>query len=165
MSFNVDHVYGYGFEIAFHGIDSGFDSKKFFDFLRNHKETIKDLYDGKSILKFLEKENPDIDEFWEEFDGRENCEGYGYNTARNIVADIMNKETGIRFTLQLDMDSDKEFVMLPECMPWLLNEKEKALTEKDLHDICVKYRSEIGLPTEEEHEGQIFGMQKVEYFG
>ena len=163
MSFSVDHVYGYGFEVYFGGDD--FDSKKFFDFLRNHKETIKDLYDGESLIKFIEQENPDIDEFCEEFADRENCEGYGYNTARNIVADIMNKETGIRFTNQLDMDSDKEFVMLPECMPWLMNEKEKALTEKDLHDICVKYCSEIGLPTEEEHEGQIFGMQKVEYFG
>lgn len=163
MSFSVDHVYGYGFEISFGG--DNFDSKKFFDFLRNHKETIKDLYDGESLLKFIEQENPDIDEFCEEFADRENCEGYGYNTARNIVADIMNKETGIRFTNQLDMESDTEYVMLPECMPWLMNEKEKALTEKDLHDICVKYCSEIGLPTEEEHEGQIFGMQKVEYFG
>lgn len=163
MSFSVDHVYGYGFEISFGG--DNFDSKKFFDFLRNHKETIKDLYDGESLLKFIEQENPDIDEFCEEFADRENCEGYGYNTARNIVADIMNKETGIRFTNQLDMESDTEYVMLPECMPWLMNEKEKALTEKDLHNICVKYCSEIGLPTEEEHEGQIFGMQKVEYFG
>jgi hypothetical protein len=163
MSYSVDHVYGYGFEISFGG--DNFDSKKFFDFLRNHKETIKGLYDGEYIIKFIENENPDIDEFCEEFADRENCEGYGYNTAKNIVADIMNKETGIRFTNQLDMDSDKEFVMLPECMPWLLNEKEKALTEKDLHDICVKYCSEMGLPTEEEHEGQIFGMQKVEYFG
>jgi hypothetical protein len=163
MSYSVDHVYGYGFEISFGG--DNFDSKKFFDFLRNHKETIKGLYDGESIIKFIENENPDIDEFCEEFADRENCEGYGYNTAKNIVADIMNKETGIRFTNQLDMDSDKEFVMLTECMPWLLNEKEKALTEKDLHDICVKYCSEMGLPTEEEHEGQIFGMQKVEYFG
>lgn len=163
MSYSVDHVYGYGFEISFGG--DNFDSKKFFDFLRNHKETIKGLYDGESIIKFIENENPDIDEFCEEFADRENCEGYGYNTAKNIVADIMNKETGIRFTNQLDMDSDKEFVMLPECMPWLLNEKEKALTEKDLHDICVKYCSEMGFPTEEEHEGQIFGMQKVEYFG
>jgi hypothetical protein len=163
MSYSVDHVYGYGFEISFGG--DNFDSKKFFDFLRNHKETIKGLYDGEYIIKFIENENPDIDEFCEEFADRENCEGYGYNTAKNIVADIMNKETGIRFTNQLDMDSDKEFVMLPECMPRLLNEKEKALTEKDLHDICVKYCSEMGLPTEEEHEGQIFGMQKVEYFG
>lgn len=163
MSFNVDHVYGYGFEISFGG--DNFDSKKFFDFLKNHKETIKGLYDGESIIKFIENENFDIDEFCVEFADRENCEGYGYNTARNIVADIMNKETGIRFTNQLDMDSDKEFVMLPECMPWLLNEKEKALTEKDLYNICVKYCIEIGLPTKEEHEGQIFGMQKVEYFG
>jgi len=163
MSFNVDNVYGYGFEVSFGG--DNFDSKKFFGFLRNHKETIKGLYDGESIIKFIENENPDIDDFCEEFADRENCEGYGYNTAKNIIADIMNKETGIRFTNQLDMDSDKEFVMLPECMPWLLNEKEKALTEKDLHDICVKYCSEIGLPTEEEREGQIFGMQKVEYFG
>jgi hypothetical protein len=163
MSYSVDHVYGYGFKISFGG--DNFDSKKFFDFLRNHKETIKGLYDGEYIIKFIENENPDIDEFCEEFADRENCEGYGYNTAKNIVADIMNKETGIRFTNQLDMDSDKEFVMLPECMPWLLNEKEKALTEKDLHDICVKYCSEMGFPTEEKHEGQIFGMQKVEYFG
>ena len=163
MSFSVDHVYGYGFEVYFYGDD--FDSKKFFDFLRNHKDTIKDFYDGESILKFLENENPDIDEFCEEFADRENCEGYGYNTARNIVADIMNKETGIRFTNQLDMNSDKEYVVLAECMPWLLNENERALTEKDLHDICVKYRGEVGLPTEEEYEGQIFGMQKIEYFG
>ena len=163
MSMIVDHVYGYGFEISFGG--DNFDSKKFFDFLRNHKETIKGLYDGESIIKFIENENPDSDEFCEEVADRENCEGYGYNSARNVVADIMNKETGLRFTNQFDMDSGTEYVMLPECMSWLLNEKEKNTTEQELHDICKKYMDELGFSTEEDYEGQLIGMQKVEYFG
>lgn len=162
MSFSTDHVYGYGFEISFAGED--FDSKKFFDFLKNHSETIKSLYDGEKILKFIKAKNPDLDKFCEEFADRQGLEG-GYNTARNIVADIMNKETGLRFSNQLDMNSDDEFVMLTECMPWLLNEKERNVTEKELNDICVKYMTEIGLPTEENFEGQLIGMQKVEYFG
>jgi len=163
MSFNVDHVYGYGFEVSFG--DDNFDSKKFFGFLRNHKETIKGLYDGEHIIKFIENENPDIDEFCIEFADRENCEGYGYNTAQNVVADIMNKETGLRFTFQQDMDSDMEFVMLPECMPWLLNEKERNTTEDELYNICKKYMEELGFRTEEDYAGQLIGMQKVEYFG
>lgn len=163
MSYSVDHVYGYGFEISFSW--HLWDSKKLFDFLKNHKDTVKELYDGESILKFIEQKNPDIDEFCEEFADRENCEGYGYNSARNVVADIMNKETGLRFTNQLDMDSNTEFVMLPECMPWLLNEKEKNITEQELRDICKKYMEELGFCTKEDFEGQLIGMQKIEYFG
>ena len=163
MSFSVDHVYGYGFQVDFG--DEKFDEKKFFKFLKDHKETISQFYDGERIIEFIEQDKLDLDEFCEKFAERESIENYGYNAAQNIIADIMTKETDVRFSFQLDMETDNTFIMFTECMPWLLNRVEKNLTEDELHNLCVMYMRDAGIPAEEQYAGELIGMQKVEYFG
>lgn len=159
MSMTVDYVYGYGFEVV------GLDEDKFFNFLKNHTETIKKLYDAEYLLEFLKKEDSSFIEFCDEFSERESIENYGYNSALSVISDIMTEETGIRFSYQKDSGDDKEYILFTECFPWLCNEKEKNITQDELHDIFDKYMIECGLSPRDERGLSLVQDWKVEYFG
>lgn len=61
-----------------------------------------------------------------------------------VIADVMSKETGIRWEYYVaDEDSD-DAIILPRCFPWLYNEAEKTMTEEKLKEICNKYIAELG---------------------
>lgn len=158
MSMNTSIVYGYGFELDLT------DDKKFFEFLNNHKDTIKKFNDGEDILNFIkDPESNDIGEFREKFDSRESFSGEGEHDALNVISDIIREETGIRFTYEYY--DGEEYILFAECLPWLLNEKEKVITKEEMKKICIKYMEELGLPTEEKYEGQLIGAQEIRYFG
>lgn len=69
-------------------------------------------------------------------------------------------ETDIRFIYApSDAECDTEpSVLFEQAMPWQLNETEKALTESELDDICVKYTKELGIKTKPDYLA-------LEYFG
>ena len=138
---NISVVYGYGFETEYN-------FQKFSDFLKNHRaafcrsEKENKLYEEFEQLSF--SSGCDIEEFFESYAGDVNeIEGAG-----SVIANIMYRETGIRFICCLaDGDCDTlEAVLFSEKYPWSMTEKEKNLKEKELEKICQDYMSELGIP-------------------
>ena len=53
----------------------------------------------------------------------------------------------------------EEAIILPSCMPWQYNEKERALTIEDLEEIFSKYFKELGYPEVD------VDSQSIEFYG
>jgi len=132
-------VYGYGF-------NSDCDEEKLIDFIKEHKETFcesdreKELY--KEMLDYTENEY-DLEDLFEDY----SCDNTGMEGMGAVIANIMSRETGIRFAYcQPDGDCDTlASVVFEERYPWMVNETEKELTEEKLSNICKKYMDELGI--------------------
>lgn len=139
MSMKSSFIYGYGF-------NCDCDDGKLIDFVKAHKKTFckseaeAKLYE--EMLKYTEKEY-DLEDF---FDGY-SCESSELEGNGAVIANIMSRETGIRFMYcQPDEDCDTyASVVFKESYPWQLNEIEKNLTEEKLSDICKQYIEELGI--------------------
>lgn len=62
-----------------------------------------------------------------------------------VLAVIMRRETGISFKFyaaENDLGTPPAILWVP-MYPWMLNEKEKGITESDLYDFCRKYMDEL----------------------
>ena len=72
----------------------------------------------------------------------------------------MSRETGIRFDYQPGQEDcgGSPHILVAECMPWELNEKEKALTQEKLDCILTLYMRELSLNGEP-------GEVSLEYYG
>ena len=139
MSMRSSLIYGYGF-------NSDCDEGKLIDFIKEHKETFcesdreKELYND--MLKHTENEY-DLEDFFEDY----SCDNTGIKGIGAVIANIMSRETGIRFAYcQPDGDCDTfASVVFEEKYPWMVNETEKELTEEKLSNICKKYMDELGI--------------------
>ena len=139
MSMRSSFIYGYGF-------NGDCDEGKLIDFIKEHKETFcksdreKELYND--MLKHTENEY-DLEDFFENY----SCDNTGMKGVGAVIANIMSRETGIRFAYcQPDGDCDTlASIVFDEKYPWLFNETEKELTEEKLSNICKKYMDELGI--------------------
>lgn len=139
MSMRSSFIYGYGF-------NGDCDEGKLIDFIKEHKETFcksdreKELYND--MLKHTENEY-DLEDFFEDY----SCDNTGMKGVGAVIANIMSRETGIRFAYcQPDGDCDTlASIVFDEKYPWLFNETEKELTEEKLSNICKKYMDELGI--------------------
>lgn len=139
MSIRSSFIYGYGF-------NGDCDEGKLIDFIKEHKETFcksdreKELYND--MLKHTENEY-DLEDFFEDY----SCDNTGMKGVGAVIANIMSRETGIRFAYcQPDGDCDTlASIVFDEKYPWLFNETEKELTEEKLSNICKKYMDELGI--------------------
>ena len=136
---NISVVYGYGFETEYN-------FQKFSDFLKNHRAAFCRSEKENKLYEEFEQLSSDcnIGEFFEGYAGDVNeIEGAG-----SVIANIMYRETGIRFICCLaDGDCDTlEAVLFSEKYPWCFTEKERTLKEKELERICQDYMSELGIP-------------------
>lgn len=140
MSMNSSFIYGYGFNC-----DS--DEGKLIDFIKEHRETFcksdreKELYND--MLNYTESEYYGLEDFFEDY----SCDNTGMEGMGAVIANIMSRETGIRFAYcQPDGDCNTlASVVFEEGYPWQLNENEKELTEEKLLNICKKYMNELGI--------------------
>lgn len=149
MSMQSTIIYGHGFEI--HGED-----KALIAFISNHRKTIKQLCRGEELLKYIADGGCTvIDDFFDM-----ECEESGREGVYSIVSNVMRLETGIRFQYEPgDCEcGSTDTILLAECMPWQMNDREKELTEEDLDAIVKKYVDELGIVTTQ-------GFLGVEYYG
>ena len=138
MSMRSSFIYGYGF-------NSDCDEGKLIDFIKEHKEAFcksdreKELYND--MLKHTESEY-DLEEFFEDY----SCDNTGMEGMGAVIANIMSRETGIRFAYcQPDGDCGTlASIVFDEKYPWFFNETEKELTEEKLSNICKKYMNGLG---------------------
>lgn len=139
MSMRSSFIYGYGF-------NCDCDDEKLIDFVKTHKETFckseteTKLYE--EMLKHTENEY-DLKDFFNGY----SCESSGLDGNGAVIANIMSRETGIRFMYcQPNIDCDTyASVVFEESYPWQLNEIEQNLTEEKLSDICKQYIEELGI--------------------
>lgn len=118
-------IYGFGFEVT--DIEEG----TLFDFIKNHKTA---ALKNKLLI-------PNDDAVYPETQ----CtvtETEGLNAS---IQNIMQTETGIDFEFRIEQETEREFIILHECMPWMYNTAETALTEESLTQICKKYMSELNI--------------------
>lgn len=124
MSMRSSFVYGFGF-------NCDCDEGKLIDFIKNHKETFtksegeKKLYD--ELLDYTENEY-DLEDFFKDYE----CENNGSYGLGAIIANIMSRETGIRFDYCMPDDSCDTLasVVFGSGYPWQLNDIERNISEK-----------------------------------
>lgn len=154
MSMQSSFLYGYGFPCTC-------DDIKLITFVKNHKNTFCQSEDETSLfeeLLELTKEASDIN--MEEFFQNYSCDASGVEGFGSVISNIISRETNIRFIYAPSNDEcgTESSVLFEQAMPWQLNATEKALTESELDDICIKYTKELGINTEPDYLA-------LEYFG
>jgi hypothetical protein len=128
-----------GENIMSYGFNSNCDEEKLIDFIKEHKEAFcksdreKKLYND--MLNYTESEY-NLEDFFEDY----SCDNTGMTGLGAVIANIMSRETGIRFAY-----CQPESIVIDEKYPWLFNETEKELTEEKLSNICKKYMDELGV--------------------
>ncbi len=142
MENQKSNVYGFGFVVCA-------SDKALKEFILAHRDTICSLhaYDG------LEHQGREAVEYCEntpeeEFNPKEALFDYisGMTAKEGIyglIADVMWAETGIGFGYYPNYDGDDEVILFEAEMPWMMNEKEKNITEDELEEICNKYINEL----------------------
>lgn len=133
MSMRSSFIYGYGF-------NCDCDDGALVDFIKEHKDTFcktekeKELYNDIFNYNYLE----DLFEHY-------SCDNTGMEGIGSVIANIMSRETGIRFVYCPPDDECNTFasVVFEQGYPWQLNESEKELTEEKLSNICKKYMDEL----------------------
>ena len=141
MSSHSSFVYGYGFG----GVDL-IEDEVLKRFIVSHKSAFCHSDKEKQLFAEIEADLEDELPIGDLFE-RYCCDVSGLEGIGAVVSNIMSRETGIRFEYECgDADCDSyPSVLLAECMPWMMNETEKALTEDTLFEICKQYMNELGL--------------------
>jgi len=145
-------VYGFGF-----GSDCS--DTKLIEFIKAHKSTFckseseVEMYEA--MLQHTSAEY-DLENFFEEY----SCDLTGTQGAGAVIANVMTRETGIRFVYcQPDGDCDTDAsVVFEENYPWNLNEREQSLSMEELMYICKTYMQELGIEGEPD-------FLNLEYYG
>ncbi len=146
MSMHTWTVSGIGFEL-FTGDNYG----KIFDFLKGHKDVVKDYFKDTcriDIDEFFEK----ADDTWSEMDDEER-EDYirdGLDgVPAPVIAHIINSETGYTgFVGEPGDEEQSDTVLWEPYYPWQMSESDKALTEEKLREILQKYAEKLGIPAD-----------------
>lgn len=152
MSMKSTFIYGYGFYCDC-------DNEKLIDFVKKHKKTFcksegeTKLYEN--LLKFVGNEY-DMEDFF----ARYSCDTNSMEGNGAVIANIMSRETGIRFLYCLPDDAcdTAASIVFEVSYPWQLNEVEKYLTEEKLSNICKQYIEELGIK-------EIPNYLELEYYG
>lgn len=141
MSMQYNSISGYGFPYDCN-------DENLIDFIKAHKDTFcqskneTDLY--QKLLEATKDEyNIDIEDFFYYYKC-DNDDEYGVGA---VIANIMSRETGIRFSSASEDDIEElpASVLFRETLPWLLNDTEKNLSKRKLSAICKKYTKELGI--------------------
>ena len=132
MSWDMWHVEGIGFQIE------TVTPKTLLRFVEKHKNTILDFY---PIPAF----DPDTND---------------YDTLSEIIADVMQGETGISFCAPGMNDDCVCPVLYCSKKPWEMKPSEKDLTLQQLVNIMQKYADEIGVSVDTDidvvYSGQLY---------
>lgn len=139
MSMRSSFIYGYGF-------NCDCDDGALVDFIKEHKNTFiksdeeRKLY--KKILNYTENEY-DLEDFFENYE----CDSNGLEGIGAVIANIMSRETGIRFEYCMPDDNCGTLasIVFEPGYPWQFNKVEKDLSEEKLKEICKKYMDELGI--------------------
>ncbi len=156
MSMTTDIIYGYGFPVYV-------SDEHLRVFIEKHKDIVVTLDMGREIVDWIEDHvstGKPLDSLKERF--------YDYTSVHSgdcgiygVIADVMWKETGIRFEYHVPQESDAEeddVILFPSCYPWTYNQIESSLTLAKLDEVYKKYIEELG--------GQLkTGDIKLEYWG
>lgn len=145
MSMSTDSYYGFGF------FCENTETEKAKEFFKRHIATVEKLGE-EDALEIINSEDGDIEEI--EVDAEF---GYCWKGFLNLIANVMTKETGIRFSCYSG-DNGSIAIMLLESLPWYWNEVEINLTKDILTDILKKYAEELGLSKDIDYV-------KIEVFG
>lgn len=155
MSATESIVYGYGFKLSISPVI-------FIKWIKKHKEafcksaTENALFKQLTAMNELDIDGDTLDEALCHYECNSSCnEGVGA-----VVANVMSRETGIRFDYQPGQDDcgGSPHILLAECMPWEFNEKEKSLTQEKLDCILTLYMRELSLNGDP-------GEVALEYYG
>ena len=123
---------GYGIDVT----NINIDKNKFADFIKNHKPALFEE------LGLSFKDKP-ID-IWNAFDL-----GYeSYNTCEYgpfaAFADIIGEECNVRVVFWVDMEDSRNYIVLPDSMPWQLTKEEAELDSPEkLERIFQLYFEEL----------------------
>lgn len=153
MSCQTSIIYGYGFPFDI-------SNKNLISFIKSHKKSFCMTGQEKRIFYEISSAKDvselDVDDLFKEYI----CQSSGMEGRGAVVSNIMARETGIRFEYQTGQSDcySEPSILLSECCPWLYNDKEKALTEPDLHEICLKYMEELNI-------SGVPNYVRIEYFG
>lgn len=149
MSSSTSIIYGIGSKIC--------QSESIGKFLKDHEKSLRNASINKldDILKdasYLKAE-----ELYNKYEFYENnlTSTEGLN---GIITEVIFQETGIRLDYQKEQDTDQEYILFSESLPWYMNEEERNLTENKLNQIMIKYFSELQID-------YLFEDIKLEYFG
>lgn len=139
MSWDMWHVYGYGFETD----SSRITEEKLMRFIKNHHDSLEKISPGMTkmldaVIEDVEKEKKIPDWAEDEIKNCVDCGCYG-----EIIAKVMKAETGIDFCCTGMTDEGEEAVIFMSAYPWEYNEKEKTLTKDSLTEIFRKYGEEL----------------------
>lgn len=134
-------LYGYGFEF-----DAGKLQRKIENFIGTHKEFFVNSEDEVKIKMFnqatLREYTPfSLNRIFKEY---YDLRGNRTNVA-GVISDIMTSETGINF-YAVHQFNDVYSIVIPEALPWHMNEEEKQLTEEKAKEIFKKYFVELDFP-------------------
>ena len=150
MSMQSWSEYGYGFPVY-----TGDNTPVIWDFIRSHKDTIPSYA---ATIQRIEQEAEGLDEeeltdlLDESFDWR----------VGEVIAQIMQAQTGLKlfegFPACSDCDTD-DVVMYVPAYPWNIPEKDKNVTQQQIHEICEWYCKKLEIPTTS------IDFQNLEYFG
>ncbi|MGN0005031.1 MAG: hypothetical protein ACI37Z_03575 [Candidatus Gastranaerophilaceae bacterium] len=124
-------IYGFGFEV------SEVKEKNLINFLTSHQETV-----SKKGLQVWTEDG---------INTQAHCTVTDTEGTNAVIQNIMQAETGIDFEFHIDEETQQEFILLPELMPWLYNAVEKALTEKSLNEILNWYIAELRIAVSPEN--------------
>ncbi len=154
MSMHTDCIYGYGFKVYV-------SDENLRDFIKKHESTIVSLSQGRELVDWTNEHistGKPLDSLKEEFYDWDNLIT-GDSGLYGMIADVMTKETGIRFEFRNPQeDGEDDVILFPQTYPWYLNEQEKALTEETLDDIYAVYIGDLG--------GQLTTEYiRIEYYG
>lgn len=134
-------LYGYGFEF-----DADKLQRQIENFIGTHEKFFEDSKDEDKMKMFnqttLREYTPLslLNIFKEYYDAR----GNRTNVA-GVISDIMTYETGINFYAARQFKNIYS-IMIPEALPWNMNDVEKQLTEEKAKEIFNKYFAELDFP-------------------
>lgn len=139
MSTSYGGVYGYGLDTE---QLEAINQETLALFIKNHFSDFNKIWEDCEEKPLEEASLEDIIAFFEDYES--DTGAYEKTAMIEIIADVMSKETGIRFDF---FAFEGEMVLVfAETMPWYLNEKERALTGVDeLQEIFNPYLCELGI--------------------
>lgn len=143
-------IYGYGFYLN----EDEVSDETIRNFVLNHRKSFGKTDEEMQILDGFENitNAEELEDFMSDIDTSymdKNSEDCGLGA---MVASIMSREIGIKFQF---WGPEEDFGTSPAIVwratyPWMLNDREKLLTEEELYDICRRYMEELGLDDDPE---------------
>ena len=138
MSSKSSFIKGYGFHCSCA-------EDKIIELIQAHRDTFCKSVEELELYEKIFSEDFLID-LIDDFATYE-CECNGSQGIWAAIANIMSRETGIRFLFcpADDACGTEESIIFQAQYPWELNKTEKKLTAEKLDAICISYMDELGI--------------------